>query len=105
MTKDIRIFSPETDQYKRLSMACGFLNQYSTCGVKYSIQVTHFDYGQNWKWTTVLALPPKEKNRFSDSGYQLFTPAQQTELFEAETIEEFLNVLHKPLDESNKRGW
>jgi hypothetical protein len=50
-------------------------------GKKYHVGETYFDYGQDWKWTTLL----------KDSDYgsvQALTPAEQKMILSANTAQE-----------------
>lgn len=66
--------SREYDLLKKLSLILTFKspNRYT-----YYVGETFFDYGQNWKWTTVLCFTGKDG---VCSTYQALSPAEQEEI-------------------------
>ena len=54
----IAVYKPETFEYKRLEEAAATLTAASPNGTIYTVEETYFDYGQNWKWTTIIARKP-----------------------------------------------
>lgn len=54
-----------------LKLAAAVLTLKSPNGWRYYVGETYFDYGQDWKWTTVLC------NGGSSGGYQALNPAEQ----------------------------
>lgn len=77
MDSHIAVFPEGSHQYKRLEQMVTILkNLYPKR--KFSIEVTWFDAGQDWLWTTIIA---------NDCGkypmdYQLMTPRQQKEVLD-----------------------
>lgn len=73
----IKTFAPDTKEYKRLEALARVLNNYTvptySCNEPITVGVTYFDYGQDWKWTTLLR------------GYQVLTPKEQELLLTAST--------------------
>jgi len=66
----IRVFNEGSREYNALDLAAKMLTILSPKGYKYAADVTYFDFGQDWKWTTVIcstgwdryqALNPKEQ--------------------------------------------
>jgi len=55
----IRIYRKDEDAYKMLEKACMILNATSATGTTFTVGETYFDFGQDWKWTTILAVSPK----------------------------------------------
>lgn len=70
MAEMIRTYSPDTDEYKRLTVAARVLTDVSVKGITYTVEDTYFDYGQRWMWTTIIANDPSA----SFGSYQALCP-------------------------------
>ena len=70
MTELIRIYTPDTDEYKRLATAATILSAVSPNRIKYTVGETYFDYGQDWMWTTIIANDPSS----TFGSYQALCP-------------------------------
>ena len=70
MAELIRIYEPDTAEYKKLTTAATILTAVSPKGITYTVEETYFDYGQNWMWTTIIANDPS--STFGD--YQALCP-------------------------------
>lgn len=70
MAEMIRTYSPDTDEYKRLTVAARVLTDVSVKGIVYTVEDTYFDYGQRWMWTTIIANDPSS----SFGSYQALCP-------------------------------
>ncbi len=81
----IRVFPEDSLEFKRLKDFCIKLNR---SGLKhsYSVQNTYFDFGQDWKWTTIIASG-------KDGGYQALTPADQEKIITNTNINEVLEKI------------
>ena len=79
LTEDrvIKVFSPGSDEYKKLEAAANLLTWLT--GKQCYVGETYYDYGQGWKWTTVLQKDP------SWGSVQLFTPKAQQMVIDAKT--------------------
>lgn len=80
-------FSPE---YAKLSAICILLNSMSPNKINYRVEDTYFDYGQDWKWTTIIA------HRNNGDSWQAIYPAMQERIllagdFDATNTAEFVN--------------
>ena len=64
----IRTYAPTEAEYKALTKAALLLTITSETGTTYRVEETYFDYGQDWKWTTIVAHSPKY------GSYQALTP-------------------------------
>lgn len=92
----IRVFPEDSMEYKRLKDFCTTLNKNSK-RTAYSVEETYFDYGQNWKWTTIIAHTKEERG----GGYQALTPADQEKVITNTNVDE---VLEHVLDYDTKLG-
>lgn len=70
MAELIRTYTPDTDEYKRLTVAARVLTDVSVKGITYTVEDTYFDYGQRWMWTTIIANDPSS----SFGSYQALCP-------------------------------
>lgn len=72
LTEDvIRTYFRNSDEYRKLKDLVDRLNQASSKNT-YTVGETYFDYGQDWKWTTILADPIKPE--VWQGGYQVLCP-------------------------------
>ena len=72
MAKIIDVFQSGSFEYEQLRIAAEMLTNKSPRNHVYYVGDTYFDFGQDWKWTTILCA--------SNGGwgdYQAITPAQQ----------------------------
>lgn len=70
MAELIRTYSPDTDEYKRLTVAARILTDVSPKCITYTVGDTYFDYGQRWMWTTIIANDPSS----TFGSYQALCP-------------------------------
>ena len=74
----ISVFSVGTEERERLETFADILSQCSANGVTYAVEDTYFDFGQGWKWTTIIA----------NDSWQALSPRLQEMILCAETPEE-----------------
>jgi len=67
----IRKFERGEDGYKRLALMAALLEYKSPNGWPYEVGETYFDFGQGWKWTTILCRGGV------CGGFQAVNPAEQ----------------------------
>ena len=72
--KYIKVFSPSSDEYQKLVLAAQILSNFT--GKSYFVKETYFDYGQDWKWTTIL-------RHDSDGNVQVLSPRDQENILTA----------------------
>ena len=70
----IKRYANDTPEYDKLRRAAHILTGLSPNGFGYSVGETYFDFGQNWRWTTILC------DGGSFGGYQALSPAAQEEI-------------------------
>ena len=84
----ICIFEKGTEEYKKLEAVAAMLTAFSPNKRRYYVGETYFDYGQDWKWTTVLC----EGGEWG--AYQALYPAQQEKIiFFAESAKDLAEVV------------
>ena len=78
----IKIFKPGSAEYRKLKLAAEIMTL--DTGVPHHVAETYFDFGQNWKWTTVL----RSNNEW---GYvQALCPRQQEMIVFADNSDELI---------------
>lgn len=73
----IKVYDRNSDEYTRLEMACIVLNRFARKGTRYHVEDTYFDYGQGWKWTTIIAT------KLDGRQYQALNPHNYTRIITA----------------------
>ena len=73
------VINAGTKEYKNLVAVAKMLEAISEKGARYEVRETYFDYGQNWKWTTILRIGGK----WGDT--QILSPRQQKMVLLANT--------------------
>lgn len=68
----IKIFENGTEERDKLRRAAHILTGLSPNGWRYGVEETYFDFGQDWKWTTIIC-----NNGGNFGGYQALSPAAQ----------------------------
>ncbi len=53
MAEIIKTYLPGSEVYERLTKVANIMTAGSVKGRKYEVKDTYFDFGQNWKWTTI----------------------------------------------------
>lgn len=86
----IDTFSSFSPEYAKLSAICILLNSMSPNKINYRVEDTYFDYGQDWRWTTIIA------HRNNGDSWQAIYPAMQERIllagdFDATDTAEFVN--------------
>lgn len=70
----IKRYRSDAPEYDKLRRAANILTGLSPNGWSYYVDETYFDFGQNWKWTTILCH--RTGRGFTDT-YQALSPAAQ----------------------------
>lgn len=83
--KSIRIFEKNSREYHLLSAAAEIMTVLSRNGYEYRVSETYFDYGQDWKWTTILCHRPGEGYQWD---FQALCPRLQEQIVTAQSIED-----------------
>ena len=64
----IKVYDPKSEEYILLKIACIVLEYFARKGTRYHVADTYFDFGQGWRWTTIIATKP------DGSHYQALSP-------------------------------
>lgn len=70
-----RVLKPQEQEFKKLVAVAKMLTAYSPNGCNYVIDETYLDFGQDWKWTTIIR----------DDEVQVLSPRQWEMIMEADT--------------------
>ena len=70
-----------SDEEKKLVAVAKMLEAVSPNGYRYEVEVTYFDYGQDWLWTTIIR---HDDNK--DYNVQVLNPKEWEHIITAETI-------------------
>lgn len=87
----IKVFDRESTEHKRLEVAASLMTLKSPCGYRYEVGETYFDFGQGWRWTTVLKV--------GKDGWQALSPREQEDIVSGdidEAVESWLNDKYNP---------
>ena len=73
----IRIYSADEQEYQNLARVARIMTARSLNGTRFEVGVTYFDFGQDWRWTTILAY------KLDNGSFQALTPAEQEKIVTA----------------------
>jgi hypothetical protein len=89
LSEAITRYSKDSDEYKKLQAFCNRINNYYSDGsVNCYVDDTYFDYGQDWKWTTVIVSSVK------GDSYQISPADQEAILIGADAKVEKKTIKH-----------
>ena len=80
---NLKILEREDRAYKNMEAVCALLNAVCRTDTTYRVDVTYFDYGQNWKWTTII----------NSLGVQILSPREWEQIVTAETVLELAQIV------------
>ena len=80
-----RILNKEEQAYKNMEAICGVLNALCKTDTVYTVGVTYLDYGQDWKWTTIL----------NNKGVQVLNPREWAEIEVADTVHDLMRIVEE----------
>lgn len=92
MSAFISVFDKGSEEYEHLQIAALMMTNRSPNGWFYHVGETYFDYGQDWKWTTILC----DGNKFGT--YQALSPRQHEEIIMANKIDEMASIVEGIFD-------
>lgn len=95
MADNIKVYSMGTPEFVQLERAAALLTGLSPNGWTYFAGDTYFDFGQGWKWTTVLRR---------EQPVQFLTPAEQTKIIEAKNPMQILSIVLEMAKERSLRN-
>lgn len=91
----IKVYKPTNIEYQRLMKFCAKLNRKTEelqLPALFFVQNIYFDFGQDWKWTTIIC-DYYDKLFNNRSSYQILNPRQHESIVlnEEDKIEEIFN--------------
>ena len=78
-----RILKREEQAYKNMEAVCGILNALCKTDTVYTVGITYLDFGQDWKWTTIL----------NNKGVQILNPREWKEIEVADTVHDLVRIV------------
>ena len=81
MSAYIKVFGADAPERDKLNRVAHILTGLSPRGYHYRVGETYFDFGQDWKWTTILC------DGGSFGGYQALNPREQEDIILADVAE------------------
>ena len=78
----IKVFDRDSKEYEKLKLAADIMS-FDT-GISHYVGDTYFDFGQDWKWTTILAKD------ITWGAYQALCPRQQEMILNADSTDDII---------------
>lgn len=91
----IKVFLPCSREHANLRKASAILTALNERNIEYKVEETYFDFGQDWKWTTIIAHDPK----CTFGSYQALCPRDHEKIVLAETPADMLRVIGEIIPE------
>ena len=91
----IRIYRADEQEYQNLAYVAKIMTARSLNRTTFEVGVTYFDFGQNWKWTTILAY--KENG----DSFQALSPDEQKKIVLA-NVEDLETVAQELMENCEK---
>ena len=85
-SSNIKVFSPTSKEYQKLQLAASLMNAFYGDDNTFTVGETYFDYGQDWKWTTIFA------NHGTNKSFQALNPRDHGLIVNASNAEELGKV-------------
>ena len=82
----IKVFKADSEEYKKLEKAAQLMNILHEEEGRHFVRETYFDFGQDWKWTTIICDKPGSEW----GGYQALCPRDQELILAATNGDEIL---------------
>lgn len=74
MSKYIRVYNKTEIGYQKLNILASYMTELSSDNTLYALENVYYDFGQNWWWTTIVAI------RLYDDSYQVLSPKNMEDL-------------------------
>lgn len=96
----IKAFEYGTPEFRKLEAAAKVINSFSKSEYIIKVGETYFDFGQDWKWTTLIA---DNGNGGVLGSYQLLNPKQQEKIVYG-TLDEFQQTVAELINYLDNRA-
>ena len=84
MNDHLKVFLPYSEEHDKLTIAAICMTHLNkNKNMKYRVEDTYFDYGQNWMYTTIIAHNLSEKPDSVLRTHQALSPREQKEILGA----------------------
>lgn len=93
MVNNPTVLEKDSNEYFQLKVACQIAAE-ETKDMEYKVQDTYFDYGQDWMWTTVIAINLKD-----GSSFQMFNPRDWAEIINDATNARIREIIRENIKE------
>lgn len=80
-----RVLEKTEQAYKNMEAVCAMLNALCQTDTEYRVEVTYLDYGQDWKWTTIV----------NNKGVQVLCPRDWEYIEWANTVDLLARVTNE----------
>lgn len=80
----LRVFQEYELEYQKLKLVADMLTTFSPNGTVYIVEVTYFDFGQDWIWTTIISD--------SKDSWQILNPREWEKIVESDSIDELFEI-------------
>lgn len=99
------ILEPKSVEASNLKIAAIMLTKFDQFNRAYTVENTYFDFGQNWKWTTIIAyLPKTDKHTSFKDSYQALNPKEWDKVVSAKTADNLMSVISALLIRINSKS-
>ena len=88
-----RILRSDEKGFKNLVAVAKLLEAFSPNGIRYEVGVTYLDYGQDWKWSTIIAQDPNEDDFLR--SWQALSPREWKEIVNASSPDELARIANE----------
>ena len=95
----IKVFENGSDERAKLEKAAQLMNILHEEEGRHFVRETYFDYGQDWKWTTILCERPGS----AWGAYQALCPADQEKILLATNGDELLDAVQGVFE--RRKAW
>ena len=79
-----------SDEERKLIAVAKILEAVSPNYYDYEVEVTYFDYGQDWAWTTIVCY-----DYFKHRSWQVLSPVEWKAIITASTVAELASITEK----------
>lgn len=96
-----RTLADVSDQKINLEIAAKLLTRFNKKELYYYVNETYFDYGQNWKWTTIIACDYSKPQNSAEFSYQALNPKEWGSIITAKNVDELAKAVNDYMEKNN----
>ena len=98
----IQCYQKHSNEYNRLRTAAAVLELLEP-SLHFDVDDTYFDYGQDWRWTTIIATDPEKKPGTVLSKFQYLSPRDQEDIVSCTDCRQIAAVCENILGKKQKQ--